>query len=113
MTIAISEILKQVELLSSEERQELATKLVGSAQQSATALSPNGHQAEADAPPLISAEESAGEDAEEENWLDNLVLNRVPPKRTYTIKVKFVDGGRGLPRRYDFGDLFDEEEGES
>jgi hypothetical protein len=36
-------------------------------------------------------------------------LKRVPPKDSYEIKVKFVDGGRGQPRRYEFGDLFDDE----
>lgn len=49
---------------------------------------------------------------EEEEYLifDVHCLNRVLPKRTYTIKVRYKFVGRLQPRRYDLGDLFDDED---
>ncbi len=107
MTTAVNEILKQVELLSPEEQRELALKLMELARQNTAALSPNAGPAkavEAGAP----AQPDAAED--DEDWLDVFSPNHAPPKDTFEIKVRFVDGGRGQPRRYDFGDLFDDEE---
>lgn len=113
MTSAISEILQQVKLLSPKEQLELAAKLTEQAQQTINAMSAQRGQAEAEAPPFLSGEAEAIEEEVDDDWLDTLVLKPMPPKRTYTIQVKFVDGGRIQPRRYDFGDLFDDEEGES
>ena len=105
MTIAISEILKQVELLSPDEQQELTTTLMEKTQQ--RTRSSNGHST---ATPLVPKPLANDAEAEEDDdWLDTLVLKPIPPKHTYTIKVKLVDGGRLQPLRYDFGDLFDEE----
>jgi len=87
--------------------------LMEQARQTAEALPRNGHQREApgaEPPSQPDAEESVSENDEGEDWLDVFSLNHVPPKASYVIKVKFVDGGRGQPRRYDFGDLFDDEE---
>lgn len=117
MASALTEILKQAEQLSAEEQLELAARLMEQAQRHAEATPHNGRQGEAagtepSSPP--GAGESVSKNDEEEDWLDAFSLNHVPPKASYVIKVKFVDGGRGQPRRYDFGDLFDdEEEGES
>ncbi|MCI0392312.1 MAG: hypothetical protein MOB07_26570 [Acidobacteria bacterium] len=60
---------------------------------------------------ILEQAERLSPDEEEENWLDDFSLNHAPPLDSYVIKVKFVDGGRGQPRRYDFGDLFDKVEG--
>ncbi|MCI0423898.1 MAG: hypothetical protein L0312_32590 [Acidobacteria bacterium] len=112
MTIAVSEILKQAELLSAEEQLELAAKLTEQAQRHVEAQPRNGEAPGAEAPSQPSAEGRASEydDEEEEEWLDVFRLNHAPPLDSYVIKVKFVDGGIGQPRRYDFGDLFEEEE---
>ena len=106
MTIAISEILKQVALLSLEEQRELATKVMEQAQQKAANGSP-AKVAEAELPAQFDAAE------DNEDWLDVFSLNHVPPKDSYTVMMKFVDGGRGEPARYDFSDIFDDEEEES
>jgi hypothetical protein len=50
------------------------------------------------------------ENAEEETALDVFCLQRVPPKRTYTMTATFYDAGKGQPLPYDFGDFFDDEE---
>jgi len=100
MTTAVSQILKQTKLLSPQEQLELVNELLAGTQQFAES---------------VSLSETGGEtDDEFEEVIDLSSLKRVPPKDSYEIKVTFVDGGRGTPRRYDFGDLFDdEEEGES
>lgn len=102
MTLAISEILKQVELLSPNEQQELTATLMERARSS------NGHSTAAPPAPEPLANDAEAE--EDDDWLDTLVLKPIPPKHTYTIKVKLIDGGRLEPLRYDFGDLFDDEE---
>lgn len=110
MTTAVGEMLKQAEQLSAEERVELATRLMEQARQSAEAASHNGRQAEAEAPPSGGTQESLGADEEEEDWLDTLDLKLMPPKRTYTARVRFHYAGRLEPLPYDFGDFFDDEE---
>lgn len=95
MTTAVSQILKQTKLLSPQEQLELVNELLAGTQQFAEPMSL----------PLTGGE---AED-EFEEVMDASSLKRVPPKDSYEIQVKFVDGGRGEPRRYDFGDLFDEE----
>lgn len=92
MTIAVSQILKQTKLLSPQEQTELVNELLAQRRQYVeTALLQNGA-------------EDTDDDA-----IDVSGLKHVPRKDSYEVKVKFVDGGRGKPRRYDFGDLFDEE----
>lgn len=95
MTTAVRQILKQTKLLSPQEQLELVNELLGGAQQTAEPGSLLGTGGEAD--------------DEFEEMIDVSSLKRVPPKDSYEVKVNFVDGGRGKPRRYDFGDLFDEE----
>ena len=95
--MAVSQILKQTKLLSPEEQLELVNELLGQARQG---LEP------------ASFLRNGFENDEAEDVIDVSSLKHVPPKDSYEIKVKFVDGGRGQPRRYDFGDLFDDE-GES
>lgn len=102
MTIAISEILKQVELLSLEEQQELAAKVMEQAQRKAA----NGTST------TTASAASFEEDTDEEEGLDVFSLNHVPPKDSYTVMVRFVDGGRGEPARYDFSEIFGDEEEE-
>ncbi len=106
MTVAISEILKQVEVLPLAEQLELAAKLSEQMRQNIEALPHNGSPAQA-----VEAASPALPDAEDDDdWLDGFRFNPVPPIDSYVIQVKFIDGGRGQPRRYDFGDLFDDEE---
>ena len=112
MTLAISEILKQVELLSPDEQQELTATLMEKTQQ--RARSSNGHSTATPLAPKPLVNDAEAEEEDDDDWLDTLVLKPIPPKDVYTIKVKLVDGGRLQPLRYDFGDLFDdEEEGEN
>lgn len=99
MTTAVSQILKQTKLLSPQEQMELVSELLGGVQQLAELTPKTGTRGEAD-----------DEDYEFEDVIDFSSLRRVPPKDSYEIKVTFVDGGRLQPRRYDFGDLFDDEE---
>jgi hypothetical protein len=87
MTITVSDILTQTELLSAEEQLELATRLMEQAQQN--------------------------KDDEVEEGLDVFSLNHVPPKDSYVVMMKFVDAGRGEPTRYDFSEIFGNEEEES
>lgn len=98
MTTVVRQILKQTKLLSPQEQLELVNELLGGARQIDEPVSLPGTGGEAD--------------DEFEDVIDFSSLKRMPPKDSYEVKVKFVDGGRGKPRRYDFGDLFDEEEGE-
>ena len=102
MTTAVSQILKQTKLLSPQEQLELVNELLAEAQQLAELTPQTGTGGEVN-----------GDGNKLEDVIDYSSLKRVPPKDSYEVKVKFVDGGRGKPRRYDFGDLFDgEEEGE-
>lgn len=105
MTTAVSQILEQTKLLSQQEQLEIVNELLGQTRQNGepTFLS----QGE---PTFLSQNDAENDEAED--VLDASSLKRVPPKDSYEIKVKFLDGGRGQPRRYDFGDRFDEEEGE-
>src|SRR5215210_3173495 len=94
MTLAVSQILKQTKFLSPQEQLELVNELLGQTRQNAEPVSLLRNGVEKD---------------EAEEMIDVSALKHVPPKASYEIKVKFVDGGRGEPRRYDFGDLFDDE----
>ncbi len=98
MTTAVSEILKQAAFLSAEEQQELAARLLEQAQRQAETEPQNGQQ---DANP---------DDEQEDDWLDTLDLKLMPPKRTYTMRVRYQFAGRMEPLPYDFGDFFDDEE---
>ncbi|MGH9853990.1 MAG: hypothetical protein ACREBD_29445 [Blastocatellia bacterium] len=89
MTTAVSEILTQTELLSAAEQLELAARLMEQAQQ------------------------NVSESDEIEEGLDVFSLNHVPPKDSYVVMMKFVDAGRGEPTRYDFSEIFGDEEEES
>ncbi|MGH9844128.1 MAG: hypothetical protein ACREEM_35835 [Blastocatellia bacterium] len=112
MTTAGSEILERAESLSSEEQLGLAVGLMEQARQTVVPLPRNSPQREAPGGELLSqpdAEESVSE-TDEADWLDVFSLNHVPPIASYVIQVKFADGGRGQPDRYDFSDLFDDED---
>ncbi len=116
MTTAVSEILTQAESLSAEEQLELATRLMEQAQQNADATPHSSRRNEVSSVeplPQIGGEESASEDDEVEEGLDVFSLNHVPPKDSYVVMMKFVDAGRGEPTRYDFSEIFDDEEEES
>jgi hypothetical protein len=45
---------------------------------------------------------SAAEDEQEDDWLDTLDLKLMPPKRTYTMRVRYQFAGRMEPLPYDF-----------
>ncbi len=98
MTVAVSEILKQAAGLPVEQQRELAMQLLEQAQRQAETLPQNGQQ---DASP---------DDEQENDWLDTLNLKLMPPKRTYTMRVRYQFAGRMEPLPYDFGDFFDDEE---
>ena len=107
MTIAINEILKQVEFLSPAERDELAAKLAEQVRPHNGATAHNGSVAQTlEAEPLAQSDT----EAEDEDWLDVFRLNHIPPKWTYTVEAQFYDGGRGKPMPYDLSDIFPEEE---
>lgn len=112
MSTAVNEILKQAERLSTDEQVELAVKLMEQARQSAAATQRNGRQIEEvdAAAPQTGAEEGASEEDEVEEGLDVFSLNHVPPKWTYTAQARFYYAGRGKPSRYDFSDIFNDEE---
>ncbi len=50
-----------------------------------------------------------GEQVDLEDSLDVSSLEVIPPKRTYTMRVRYKYAGRGLPLPYDFADESDEE----
>jgi|SRR5215510_5282375 len=53
------------------------------------------------------------EDEEEEvEPLDVFSLRYMPPEDSFVIQVQFVDAGEGEPARYDFSEVFDEDEEE-
>ena len=111
MTATAIEILKQTESLSAQEQLELANKLMEQAQRYAKATPHNGRQKEAlQVGPSAQIGTATGNEDEIEEELDGFSLKHVPPKSSYAIKARFVDGGHGQPQRYDFGDLFDDEE---
>ncbi|MGH9832901.1 MAG: hypothetical protein ACREBD_28385 [Blastocatellia bacterium] len=113
MTTAVSEILKQAAFLSAEEQQELAARLLEQARQQPDQQHSNGTPGES-APPLpASAVPEVGEEADDDSILDVFSLNRVPPKRTYTMQVsyKFIGRGKPMPYELDDDDLLDEEAG--
>ena len=93
MTVAISEILKQVAFLSPAEQQELAAQLTEQVRQTADATSMSGDEAE-----------------NEDNWWDVSTLNHVPPKWTRLAHAQFVYVGRAKPASYDFSDIFNDDE---
>lgn len=61
----------------------------------------------------IAAEQPAIVDKCDADALDNDLfvssLNVMPPKRTYTARVRYHFVGRGRPLPYDFDHVFDEE----
>jgi hypothetical protein len=83
MTTAVSEILTQTKSLSAEEQLELAVRLMEQAQQNSDEI---------------------------DEGLDVFSLNHVPPKDSYVVMMEFVDAGRGEPARYDFSEIFGDEE---
>ncbi len=112
MTTAVSEILKQATVLPVEQQRELALLLLEQTQRHAETLPQNGGQnASPDDEQLLPAtQESRLEDEPEDDWLDTLDLKLMPPKRTYTMRVRYHFAGRMEPLPYDFGDFFDDEE---
>ena len=49
------------------------------------------------------------EDSPEDIDIDVHTLNRIPPKKTFTVKANFRFKGRGKPMKYDLSDYnFDE-----
>lgn len=108
MTVAISEILKQVAFLSPAEQQELAARLTEQVGQNAEAMPVNGNLAAAlsDSP-----QGSASEGAEEANWLDQLNLQLMPLNQVKTARVQLRFVGRLEPLPFDFNDYFNDEEG--
>lgn len=116
MTIAISEIMKQVELLSATEQEELTRQLIERTRQRQASQHQNGQtpaSASESLPPAQAlAVEQGSEEAEEEFITDVFSLNRVPPKRTYMARARFRYVGRGKPMPYELDDdLLDAEEG--
>ncbi|MGH9844129.1 MAG: hypothetical protein ACREEM_35840 [Blastocatellia bacterium] len=113
--MAVSEMLKQAERLSADEQVELATRLMEQARQTAETLPRNGRPGEAsgaELPAQLGVEARGHENDGEDDWLDTLDLKLMPPKRTYTARVRFHYVGRLQPLPYDFGDFFDEDEEE-
>jgi hypothetical protein len=118
MTIAISEILKQVELLSAAEQEELAHKLMERMRQHSASQHHNGQTPDetghSSPPAQVSAASRSDEGAEDDFIEDVFSLNRVPPKHTYMARAKFHYVGRGKPMPYELDDdLRDEKEGAS
>lgn len=112
MSIAVSEILKQVDLLPVDEQTELTARLIARAERSAGLTTKNGHQSGNDDGALLqdNVEMESLEDDEVEEGLDVFSLNHVPPKRTYMAYAQFYYAGRGEPQPYDFDGLFDDED---
>lgn len=113
MTVVVKEILKQVAVLPVEQQRELAMQLLEQAQRQADSPAENGHyRAENDAAPLSPIINDDLSEAEPgDDWLDTLDLKLMPPKRSYTLRVRYELAGRLEPLPYDFGDFFDDEEG--
>jgi hypothetical protein len=42
--------------------------------------------------------------------LDVFDLEYMPPEDSFTVQMRFVDAGEGEPARYDFSDIFDDDE---
>jgi hypothetical protein len=100
MTTAVSEIFKQAKMLSAEEQSELAEMLIEQARlKAAISLDQIASHREA----------SLDEDEDMGEPLDDLSLEFMPPKWTYTARAKFLYVGRGEPLAYDFSDFFDNE----
>ena len=114
MTIAISEILQQVESLSLAEQRELAHELMARTRQRSASQPQNGKPAETgeSSPPAQPFTAGQGEEEAADDFIvDVFSLNRVPPKRTYLARAKFHYVGRGKPMPYELDDdLRDEEE---
>lgn len=82
---------------------ELAVRLTERLEQKAEPATDNGNQPEAvDVAATAQAGEEtiSSEEAEEGETPDVFSLNRVPPKRSYTMRVKYEFVGRGKPRPY-------------
>lgn len=97
MTTAVSDILKQVEPLSNQEKLELAARLIEQAQ-------PNG-QTSLHSLSKQEARDEIGEDAK--NSLEDFDLNHKPLLGSHELRLG--DGGRIEPSRYDFSDVLAEE----
>ncbi len=108
MTVAINEILKQIEFLSLAEQAELGAKISEQARQNLEAAPHNGLQVELEAASSAGINESV--DAEEDDWIDTLDLQLMPWKQIATTRVSVREVGRLQPLPYDFGDFFDDEE---
>lgn len=108
MTIAISEILQQAELLSPAEKVELAAIIAEQARLEFEAIQHNGNQFESE--PASSAAVKAGAEEEDANWIDTLDLKLMPWKEVTTARVRVQEAGRLQPLPYDFSDYFDDEE---
>lgn len=107
MTLAISEILKQVELLSPDEQQELKHVLDERLRAQPATTYSNGVPKES-TPVSVMLESDEAED--DDAIFDVHSLNRVPPKRTYLARAKFHFVGRGKPMPYELdSDLLEEE----
>jgi hypothetical protein len=117
MSTAVNEILKQVDRLSTDEQLELAAKLNERLERHTEPDSDNGYlpepvevapdpqtEAEARLHEETEAEACLSEETEEDEIPDVFSLNRVPPKRTYTMHVKYKFVGRGKPRPYPLED---------
>jgi hypothetical protein len=42
--------------------------------------------------------------------LDVFDLQHVPPEDSFTVQMRFVDAGEGEPARFDFSEIFDDDE---
>ena len=107
MTVAISEILKQVAFLSPAEQKELTARLTEQVGQNAEAMPMNGPM-NGESPYLNDQQEAMT--TNEDNWWDVSTLNHVPPKWTRTARARFVYVGRAEPLPYYFSDFINDEE---
>ncbi len=89
MATALSEIMRQAEKLSAGEQLELAAK-------------------------LIEINRTAEDELDEETveGLDVFSLRHMPPEDSFVVQMRFVDAGEGEPARFDFSEIFDDDEEE-
>ena len=107
MTTAVSEILKQVEQLSDDEQFVLVASLTEQLEQSTESAERN------DRPPRdvdsVSQTQQGSEadlpaEPDDGKIPDVFSLNRVPPQRTYTMRVRYKFVGPGKPKPYPLSD---------
>lgn len=101
MTTAVSEILKQVERLSDDEQFVLVASLTEQLEQSTESVERNDRSPR-DVDSVSEADLPAEPD--EGKIPDVFSLNRVPPQRTYTMRVRYKFVGPGKPKPYPLGD---------